>query len=410
VLFQKSTFANIRYSINLHINYNLDEFILDVPPDQIQTLGIIRIFIPQQIKTPTMFKARYYLALLLFPILLFSCNEKPSKTEDMKDSTAQVDTNSSKQPFAIVIHGGAGAMKREMLSDSLEKAYRHTLEQAVKAGHEILENGGNAIDAVTRSINILEDSPLFNAGKGAVLTHDGTAELDASIMLGNNRDAGAVAGVTNVKNPILLAKAVMENSPHVMLSGKGAEEFAGENNIELVDPSYFLTERRKKALDKVLQKEVTPNNSSASVDFDLNDYKFGTVGCVALDKHGNIVAGTSTGGMTNKRWGRIGDAPIIGAGTYADNETCGVSATGWGEFFIRGVVAYDIAARMKYAKESLADAAKQVIQTEIPDMGGDGGIIAIDKDGNIVMEFNTSGMFRASINKNGETQVSIYED
>lgn len=355
-----------------------------------------------------MLKIRYYLALVLLPIALFSCNEDVKKTEATQEKMTQNDT--VEKPYAIVIHGGAGAMRPEMMTDSLERAYRETLELAVKAGHEILENGGNAIDAVTKSINILEDSPLFNAGKGAVLTHDGTVELDASIMVGSNRDAGAVAGVTRVKNPILLAKAVMENSPHVMLSGKGAEEFAEENNIELVDPYYFLTERRKRALEKVLQKEVTPNNSSAAVDFDMNDYKFGTVGCVALDKHGNIVAGTSTGGMTNKRWGRIGDAPIIGAGTYADNETCGVSATGWGEFFIRGVVAHDIAAKMKYANESLADAAKQVIQTEIPEMGGDGGIIAIDKEGEIVMEFNTLGMYRASIDKNGKIHVAIYKD
>lgn len=357
-----------------------------------------------------MFKLRYYLFLLLFPALLISCQESANKSDENKENNIQENTSSSEQPYAIVIHGGAGAMQKGMMSDSLENAYKATLEQAVKAGHEILSQGGNAIDAVTKTINILEDSPLFNAGKGAVLTHDGTAELDASIMVGKDRDAGAVSGVTRVKNPILLAKAIMEDSPHVMLSGKGAEEFAKENNIELVDPSYFLTERRKEALNKVLKNEVTPNNSSASLDMDLSDYKFGTVGCVALDKHGNIVAGTSTGGMTNKRWGRIGDAPIIGAGTYADNKTAGISATGWGEFFIRGVVAHDIAARMKYGKESLADAAHQVIQKEIPEMGGDGGIIAIDKDANITMEFNTYGMFRASVDKNGETHVAIYEE
>lgn len=359
-------------------------------------------------KTSTMLNIRYYLALFLLPILLFSCNEKANKSKAIQEDLVQ--TSATEKPYAIVIHGGAGAMRPEMMTDSLEKAYRQTLKQAVKAGHKILENGGNAIDAVTTSINILENSPLFNAGKGAVLTHDGNAELDASIMVGSNRDAGAVAGVTRVKNPILLAKAIMEKSPHVMLSGKGAEEFAAENDIELVDPSYFITESRKKALEKVLQNEVTPNNSSASIDLDMSDYKFGTVGCVALDKHGNIVAGTSTGGMTNKRWGRIGDAPIIGAGTYADNETCGVSATGWGEYFIRGVVAHDIAARMRYGNESLADAAKQVIQTNIPEMGGDGGIIAIDKDGEIIMEFNTLGMYRASIDKNGETHVAIYKE
>lgn len=344
---------------------------------------------------------RLFISSILLTSLFWSCNN---------NSTPQVisEEASDEQAFAIVIHGGAGAMARGMMSDSLETAYKQTLEIAVKAGHEILSQNGNAIDAVTKAINILEDSPLFNAGKGAVLTHEGTTELDASIMVGKDRSAGAVAGVTKVKNPILLAKAIMENSPHVMLAGAGAEEFAAENHIEMVDPSYFLTERRKQALNKVLQKEVAPNNSSASTDFDMSDYKFGTVGCVALDKHGNIVAGTSTGGMTNKRWGRIGDAPIIGAGTYADNETCGVSATGWGEYFIRGVVAHDIAARMRYGGQTLAEASEQVIQKGIPEMGGDGGIIAIDKDGNIVMEFNTSGMFRASIDKDGNTEVAIY--
>lgn len=348
-----------------------------------------------------MIRKNVFLLGILLTGIFWSCNKKTETQVSLEEINKE-------QAFAIVIHGGAGAMAKGMLSDSLENAYKETLEIAVKAGYEILSQNGDAIDAVTKAINILEDSPLFNAGKGAVLTHEGTTELDASIMVGKDRSAGAVAGVTKVKNPILLAKAVMENSPHVMLAGVGAEEFAAENNIELVDPSYFLTERRKQALEKVLQKEVAPNNSSASVDFDLSDYKFGTVGCVAIDKQGNIVAGTSTGGMTNKRWGRIGDAPIIGAGTYADNDFCGVSATGWGEYFIRGVVAHDIAARMKYANQSLADAAKQVIQKEIPEMGGDGGIIAIDKNANITMEFNTSGMFRASIDKNGNVEVAIY--
>lgn len=357
-----------------------------------------------------MFKFRHYLFLLLFPTLLMSCQENVNKSDENKVSNIKEDPSSAEQPYAIVIHGGAGALQRGMLSDSLENAYKATLEQAVKAGHEILENGGNAIDAVTKAINIMENSPLFNAGKGAVFTHEGTNELDASIMVGKDRNAGAVSGVSRVKNPILLAKAIMEDSPHVMLSGKGAEEFAAENEIELVDPSYFYTKRRKEALDKVLKNEVAPNNSSASLDIDLSDYKYGTVGCVALDKHGNIVAGTSTGGMTNKRWGRIGDAPIIGAGTYADNKTAGISATGWGEFFIRGVVAHDIAARMRYGNEKLEDAAHDVIQKEIPEMGGDGGIIAIDKDANIVMEFNTYGMFRASVDKDGETYVGIYEE
>jgi len=346
-------------------------------------------------------KSSLYLFIILLVSSITSCNQSSVSNEE----------ESTTQPFAIVIHGGAGAMKQGMMSDSLETAYKTTLEEAVRMGYQIIADGGDAIDAVTLAINILENSPLFNAGKGAVLTHDGSHELDASIMVGTDRNAGAVAGVTKVKNPILLAKAIMENSPHVMLSGKGAEEFALENEIELVHPSYFITERRKKALEKVQQKEMAPNNSSAFMkDNDLNDYKFGTVGCVALDKKGVIVAGTSTGGMTNKRWNRIGDSPIIGAGTYADNAICGISATGWGEYFIRSVAAYDIAARIKYANQTLEQASREVIQNEIPSLGGDGGIIGIDKEGDIVMEFNTDGMFRASIDKNGEVSVAIYKE
>lgn len=335
---------------------------------------------------------------------LTSCQNNATEVTEIETS------NIIENPTAIVIHGGAGAMDRSKMSDSLATAYKTVLEKAVSKGYEILKNGGEAIDAVTTAIIILEDSPLFNAGKGAVFTHEETHELDASIMLGNNKDAGAVSGVTQIKNPILLAKEVMLNSPHVMLSGNGAERFAVEQGFELVDPSYFYTENRKKALDKVKAAELGTNDASAFIDFDLGDYKFGTVGCVAIDKNGNIVAGTSTGGMTNKRWNRVGDSPIIGAGTYADNETCGLSATGWGEFFIRGVVAHDISARMKYANQSLKKAAQEVIQKEIPAMGGDGGIIGIDKNADIIMEFNTAGMFRASIDKDGKLQIGIYEE
>jgi len=300
------------------------------------------------------------------------------------------------------------------MSDSLESAYKTKLEEAIRTGHEILANGGTAIEAVQRTINVMENSPLFNAGKGAVFTNAETNELDASIMDGKTLNAGAVAGVTTVKNPINLAWEVMENSDHVMLSGKGAEAFAKEQNIELVTPDYFYTEKRFKSLQRLKERNSKKseldhdNGKTAFIDPFIKDSKFGTVGCAALDKHGNLAAGTSTGGMTNKRWGRIGDAPIIGAGTYANNKTAAISSTGWGEFFIRGMAAYDISAMMEYKGISLAEAAREVIQNKIPNLGGDGGIIAIDHNGNVSMEFNTAGMYRAKMNKNGELQIGIY--
>ena len=256
----------------------------------------------------------------------------------------------------------------------------------------------------------MEDSPLFNSAKGAVFANDETNQLDASIMDGKTLNAGAVAGVSNVKNPINLAYEVMENSEHVLLAGKGAEEFAAQRGLEIVDPSYFYTENRFKSLQRVKEREAekTGNKTAANYDSFIKDSKFGTVGCAALDKNGNLAAGTSTGGMTNKKWNRIGDSPIIGAGTYANNATCAVSSTGWGEFFIRGVVAYDISALMEYKGLSLQEAAAEVIQKKVPEMGGDGGIIAIDHDGNVAMEFNTAGMYRATMNKKGELKIGIY--
>jgi beta-aspartyl-peptidase (threonine type) len=314
--------------------------------------------------------------------------------------------------FAIVIHGGAGTILKKNMSPELEAQYKAKLEEAVKVGYEILKNGGSSLNAVEKTINVMEDSPLFNAGKGAVFTNQGKNELDASIMDGKTLKAGAVAGVTIVKNPINLARAVMEKSEHVMLAGEGAELFAKQNGIELVDPAYFYTEERYKSLLKAKEKErIELNHSDGASLYDpyVKDHKFGTVGCVALDKNGNLAAGTSTGGMTNKKWGRIGDTPIIGAGTYANNNTCGVSSTGWGEFFIRNVVAYDISALMEYKGLSLEDAAKEVIQKKLTKLGGDGGIVAMDKNGNITMEFNTAGMYRASINTKGELMIGIYE-
>lgn len=350
--------------------------------------------------------------LLLFTILLaFGCKKEPgtSSEEVTPEKTSARITDSTN--FGIVIHGGAGTILREHMSDSMEAAYKAKLEEAIRVGHEILANGGTAVEAVQRTINVMEDSPLFNAGKGAVFTNEGRNEMDASIMEGETLNAGAVAGVTTVKNPINLAYEVMENSEHVMLAGEGAEEFAKSRNLEIVDPSYFYTENRYKSLERIRESEKTEldhDNKTAFYDPNIKDSKFGTVGCAALDKHGNLAAGTSTGGMTNKKWNRIGDAPIIGAGTYANNNTCAVSSTGWGEFFIRGVVAYDISALMEYKGLSLQEAARIVIQEKIPALGGDGGIVAIDHEGNVAMEFNTAGMYRATMNSKGELEIGIY--
>jgi L-asparaginase / beta-aspartyl-peptidase len=303
--------------------------------------------------------------------------------------------------FAIAVHGGAGTILRKNMTPELEAEYRSVLELAIKKGYKILENGGTSMEAVKETIVVLEDSPLFNAGKGAVFTNDERNELDAAVMDGKTLSAGAVAGVTKVKNPILLATAVMEKSPHVLLSREGAEKFAQENGLEMVEPSYFHTAKSYNALQRAQKAEAEKKKSE-------KDLKFGTVGCVALDKHGNLAAGTSTGGMTNKKWGRIGDSPIIGAGTYANNATCAVSATGWGEFFIRSVVAYDIAALMEYKNFSLKRAEDTVI-SKVAKLGGDGGVIGIDKNGTISFSFNTAGMYRASINKKGELYIGIYE-
>lgn len=356
------------------------------------------------------------LLLIVSLVALVGCN---NGNNPMPKATAadQEAAQGNSENFGIVLHGGAGTILKENMSDSMEQAYKAKLEEAIKTGHEILANGGTAIEAVQRTINVMEDSPLFNAGKGAVFTNEGTNELDASIMDGATLNAGAVAGVTTVKNPINLAFEVMENSEHVMMAGKGAETFAQDRGVETVDPEYFYTENRYKSLQRIKDSEKTQldhddqgsDNKTAFFDPHIKDSKFGTVGAAALDKHGNLAAGTSTGGMTNKRWGRIGDAPIIGAGTYANNATCAVSGTGWGEFFIRGVVAYDISALMEYKGLSLQEAAHEVIQEKNPDLGGNGGIIAIDHEGNVAMEFNTAGMYRATMNRNGDLEIGIYE-
>ena len=304
-----------------------------------------------------------------------------------------------KPEYVIVIHGGAGVITKKNMTPEKEAAYRKKLNEALETGQKMLENGAAATETVIAVIKIMENSPLFNAGKGAVFTHDGKNELDASIMDGKTLNAGAVAGVTDVKNPIELAYAVMTKSKHVMLSGKGASEFAKEQGLEIVDPSYFYTKSRWESLQKVLENEKKAEKE-----------KHGTVGCAVLDKYGNLAAGTSTGGMTNKQYGRIGDSPIIGAGTYADNATCAVSCTGHGEFFIRYVVAYTVSALMKYKNMSLQDAGNEIINKTLKEVGGEGGLISVDKDGNVAMPFNTPGMFRGYLKSTGEKEILIYRD
>ena len=307
------------------------------------------------------------------------------------------------QPVAIALHGGAGTIERDRMSAEVEAEYRSFLDKAISDGYEQLQAGEEGLDVVVAIIQRMEDSPLFNAGKGSVYTWDGQHELDASIMHGAQLDAGAVAGVTTVQSPIALARAVMERSPHVMLASKGAEQFARELDIPEVSPAYFETERRKRALESYKARK------QAGIEPNV-DYKFGTVGVVVLDSKGNLVAGTSTGGMTGKRWGRIGDAPVIGAGTYADNRSCAVSATGHGEYFIRHTVARNICARMQFAGQSLNEAAEAVIMDELVRAGGDGGIVAVGASGEVSMVFNTLGMYRASVNGSGVKSIGIFGD
>lgn len=308
----------------------------------------------------------------------------------------------------LVIHGGAGTITRASMTAEAEAQYRAGLEQALKTGHALLAKGSSSIDAVEATIRVLEDNPLFNAGKGAVFTHDGKNELDAAIMDGRTKAAGSVAGVSIIRNPISAARAVMEKSEHVMMVGRGAELFATSVGLEIVDPQYFWTERRWKSLQQELLKEkgLKPQAEWRVVD----DRKFGTVGAVAVDARGNLAAGTSTGGMTNKKYGRVGDAPIIGAGTYADNESVAVSATGHGEFFIRWTVAYDIAALVKYRGLSVTDAGNEVIHKKLAPVKGEGGVIILDAKGNFAMPFNSEGMYRGWIGTDGVPHVLIYKD
>lgn len=293
----------------------------------------------------------------------------------------------------LVLHGGAGTIDRDAMTPELEAAYRAALEEALRAGHAVLSRGGRALDAVEAALLPLEDSPLFNAGHGAVLTADRVCELDASVMDGATGLAGAVAGVRTVRHPIRAARAVMEHSEHVLLAGAGADAFAREQGLEQVDNAWFQTERRRQQLEQALA-----------------DDKFGTVGCVALDQEGHLAAGTTTGGMTAKRYGRVGDSPIIGAGTWAEDGVCGVSATGWGEFFIRGAVASTVAARMRFGGASLAEAAHATIHGDLTSRGGTGGIVALDADGRVAAPFNTPGMYRGWITAEGEATVMIWTD
>ena len=304
--------------------------------------------------------------------------------------------NSNKVDFAIVVHGGAGTILKKNMSDEMELAYKLKLEEAINAGYNILEKNGSSKDAVEETIKILENSELFNAGKGSVLSNKGVVEMDASIMNGKNLNAGAISGIKTIKNPISAARLVMEKSEHVFLSGEGAEEFAKLQGLDIIDNEYFITKTRLKSLLNAKKRDSTKDN------------KFGTVGCVAIDKFGNITSGTSTGGMTNKKWNRIGDVPIIGAGTYANNNTCGISSTGWGEYFIRNVVAYDISSQIEYKKISIDLAAKNTLK-KVKDLGGNGGVIGIDKNGNILMDFNTEGMYRGYKKSDGESEISIYK-
>jgi len=302
----------------------------------------------------------------------------------------------------LVIHGGAG-VERKDLTPAEEKAARAALRQALLSGHQALSAGKPALEAVTAAITVLEDDPTFNAGKGAVFTHDGRNELDASLMDGATLKAGAVAGVQRVRNPILLAEAVMQHSAHVMMVGQGAETFATSQGIALVDPAYFRTEKRWQQLQKALREEAS---GQAHADLETARH-FGTVGAVALDAQGHLAAGTSTGGMTNKRYGRVGDSPIIGAGTWADAR-CAVSGTGWGEYYIRTAAAHEICARMRYQGQTPEQAGKGVINDTIPQMGGDGGAIVLSADGKAATPFNTQGMYRGWIGADGVPHVAIF--
>jgi beta-aspartyl-peptidase (threonine type) len=333
-------------------------------------------------------------------LMVIACNPKVEKPK------------SNQGTFALALHGGSGNIDKMNLSDEEKKQYLHTMDSALHVGYEILKTGGSSLLAVEKVIKILEDSPLFNAGKGSVLCNDGSIEMDAAIMDGKTLDAGAVAGLTRIKNPISLAKLVMKESKYVFLYGAGAEDFAAEHDVKWMDLDYFRTQKRIDQLEKVKKEDgdkmmLDHDGKSSKDEKEPAEGKFGTVGCVALDQAGNLAAGTSTGGLVNKKYHRIGDSPLIGSGTYAENDVCAVSCTGKGEDFIKNVIAYDIASRMKYGNLELQDAVAQSIQHRLKDSKGRGGCIAIDKSGTVVFNFTTSGMFRGSVNAHGDFFTAI---
>lgn len=347
---------------------------------------------------------------LVVLLLLFAANRliaQPVHTDTLRDK------------FVLVIHGGAGTILRSQMTPDRERAYLAALDTTLEKGAVVLKAGGSALDAVEASVRYMEDNPLFNAGKGAVFTHEGKNELDAAIMDGRTLAAGSVAGVTTIKNPISAARAVMEKSPHVMMTGPGAEAFARQAGLQIVDPSYFYTPQRwqgllrARAQDSLEHLRVVDSllkKAPAVKQPGNKDDKYGTVGAVALDRHGNLAAATSTGGMTNKKYGRIGDAPVIGAGTYANNQTAALSGTGWGEYYIRLVLAKTVSDMMEFGHMRLQEAAHEMVMKRLPALGGDGGLIAVDKEGNIAMPFCTEGMYRGFIDGNGKKTVLIYKD
>jgi L-asparaginase / beta-aspartyl-peptidase len=349
-----------------------------------------------------------------FIIALFSAGTPAFGEEQQTSANAVKDVRSIDQQkmqnekFGLVIHGGAGTIDRANMTPEKERKYRAGLERALAAGYDILKNGGSSLDATEAAVRVLEDDPHFNAGKGSVFTSAGTNEMDAAIMDGKTLAAGAVAALKHVKNPISLARLVMEKSGHVMLDGDGAEAFAKENGIELVDQKYFFTQERWDALQKIKAAEKNKGGGAGKAFFITDQDRHGTVGAVALDKDGNLAAATSTGGTTNKRPGRVGDTPVIGAGTYADNATCAVSATGDGEYFIRATAARDVSALMECRSMSLKDAAQAALD-KVAKLGGTGGLIAIDRQGNVALPFNTSGMYRAYVGRDGKFVVEIYK-
>ncbi len=356
--------------------------------------------------------------LSIFVLGSFLLTLVPAQAQNSSATTAKVSSaapaKTSAPTFGFAIHGGAGTIRKGSMTAEMEQEYRARLNEALLAGYNVLKNEGTSLDAVEAAIRIMEDSPIFNAGKGAVFTSDGTNELDAAIMDGKTLKAGSVAAVKRIKNPISLARLVMEQSPHVLMVSDGAEAFAKEKGIELVAPEYFRTERRWQELQRAKEKEKLeaqePKKVGRTLDEEFADVsKYGTVGAVALDKHGNLAAATSTGGKTNKKVGRVGDSPIIGAGTYANNRTCAVSGTGDGEYFLRGVIAFDVSAVMDYQKKTLKEAAAIVLE-KLEKQGGTGGLIAIDSNGNVAMTFNTEGMYRGAINADGKVTIEIYKD